>query len=73
VTATDPYAPTFALIDVDHDGYISLDEFTHLMELLGGDRATEQTVESMFHQMDTNGDGKVDLAELSTFLQASAG
>jgi len=73
VTATDEYAPTFALVDADQDGYISLDEFTHLMELLGGDRATEQAVESMFGQMDSDGDGKVDLAELSTFLQASAG
>jgi len=73
VTATDEYAPTFALIDTDQDGYISLDEFTHLMELLGGDRASERTVEGMFDQIDANGDGKVDLEELSAFLRATAG
>ena len=72
MTATDEYAPTFALIDTDQDGYISLEEFTRLMELLGGERATEQTVESMFEQMDANGDGRVDLAELSGFLRATA-
>jgi Ca2+-binding EF-hand superfamily protein len=72
VAATDEYAPTFALIDTDQDGYISLAEFTRLMELLGGDRATEETVEGMFSRIDANGDGKVDLAELSSFLEATA-
>ena len=73
MTATDEYAPTFALIDTDQDGYISLAEFTNLMALLAGDRATEQSVESMFSQIDTDGDGRVDLDELSTFLRATAG
>jgi len=73
VTDVNDYAPTFALIDTDQDGHISLAEFATVMELLGGDRATEQSIESMFSQIDTNGDGKVDLIELSTFRQASAG
>ena len=73
MSATDEYAPTFALIDTDQDGYISLEEFTRLMELLGGDRATTQTVQGMFDQIDTDGDGRVDLDELATFLRATAG
>ena len=73
MTATDEYAPTFALIDTDQDGYISLAEFTHLMKLVGGNRATDQSVESIFDQIDANGDGKVDLDELSSFLRATAG
>lgn len=72
MATTDEYAPTFALIDTDRDGYISLTEFTRLMELIGGERATGPTVEDLFRRMDGNGDGRVDLAELSTFLGATA-
>jgi len=71
VAGIDEYAPTFALIDTDQDGFITVGEFKKLLDVLGGGNVTDETAASMFGQMDGDGDGKVDLTELSTYLQAT--
>jgi calmodulin len=71
VAGTDEYAPTFALIDTDQDGFISVGEFKKLLDVLGGGSVADETAADMFAQMDGDGDGKVDLDELSAYLQAS--
>jgi len=71
VTGSNEYAPTFALIDTDKDGFITLGEFKQLLDLLGGGRVSDETAASMFGQMDGDSDGKVTLDELSTYLQSS--
>jgi Ca2+-binding EF-hand superfamily protein len=69
VASTDVYAPTFALIDTDNDGYITVGEFKQLLDLLGGGSVTDETAGSMFGQMDSDADGRVALDELSAYLQ----
>ena len=39
--------------------------------MLGGGSVVDETAAAMFAQMDGDGDGKVDLYELSAYLQAS--
>ena len=73
MAGTDEYAPTFALIDTDQDGFISAGEFKKLLDVLGGGSVADETAAAMFAQMDADGDGKVDLDELSAYLQASRG
>lgn len=69
MASTDAYAPTFALIDTDNDGYITVGEFKQLLDLLGGGSVTDETAASMFGQMDADTDGRVNLDELSAYLQ----
>ena len=71
MAGTDEYAPTFALIDTDQDGFISAGEFKKLLDVLGGGSVADETAAAMFAQMDGDGDGKVELDELSAYLQAS--
>jgi Ca2+-binding EF-hand superfamily protein len=73
LAGTDEYAPTFALIDTDQDGFISAGEFKKLLDLLGGGKVTDETATSMFDAMDGDDDGRVNLDELSAYLQTSAG
>lgn len=72
MASTSEYAPTFALIDTDKDGFITVGEFKRLLDLLGGGSVTNETAASMFGQMDADGDGKVTLDELSAYLQSPA-
>lgn len=71
MTRTGEFAPTFDLIDTDRDGFITVGEFKRMLDLIGGGNVAEETAASMFGQMDRDGDGKVDLDELSAYLQAS--
>ncbi len=59
MAGTDEYAPTFALIDTDQDGFISAAEFKKLLDVLGGGNVPDETAAAMFAQMDSDGDGKV--------------
>jgi Ca2+-binding EF-hand superfamily protein len=69
VASTNEFAPTFALIDTDKDGLITLGEFKQLLDLLaGGTGVTDETAGSMFGRMDGDGDGKVTLEELTAYL-----
>jgi calmodulin len=49
----------FRVFDKDGDGYISAAELRHVMANLG-EKLTEQEVDEMIKEADTNGDGKVD-------------
>ncbi|MEJ2578053.1 MAG: EF-hand domain-containing protein [Kineosporiaceae bacterium] len=64
------YAATFQLIDTDEDGYITAVEFKGLLDMLGGGAGSvpEETASHMFSAMDADGDGKVNLEELSDYL-----
>ncbi|MBE1536284.1 EF-hand domain-containing protein [Actinomadura algeriensis] len=68
MSSIDEYKPTFDLVDVDGDGYISIPELQNLMRALGlgvdQTRAVELVVES-----DTNRDGKISLEEFAALME----
>ncbi|MFV2179186.1 EF-hand domain-containing protein [Actinomadura sp. LOL_016] len=68
MSSIDKYKPTFDLVDVDGDGYISIPELQNLMRALGLDvdrtRAVELVVES-----DLNRDGKISLEEFAGLME----
>ncbi|MFI7588715.1 EF-hand domain-containing protein [Spongisporangium articulatum] len=64
------YAATFDLIDTDHDGRISHEEFTNLLEALGGAR-TPEGVEHAFEVLDADGDGQITLEEFGAYLAST--
>ncbi|GGV34711.1 hypothetical protein GCM10010182_68280 [Actinomadura cremea] len=68
MSSIDEYKPTFDLVDVDGDGYISIPELQNLMRALGLDvdrtRAVELVVES-----DLNRDGKISLEEFAGLME----
>jgi Ca2+-binding EF-hand superfamily protein len=64
---TKDYSATFALIDIDGDGLITAPELQQLMAALGGDVSDEQAAHAI-GVLDTDGDGKVSLEELTAYL-----
>jgi Ca2+-binding EF-hand superfamily protein len=68
--ATDEYAPTFALVDLDGDGFISLEELKSLMKALGQEITHARAVEVMV-AADGSRDGKLSLEEFSSFMAAN--
>ncbi|MEV5830679.1 EF-hand domain-containing protein [Spirillospora sp. NPDC052242] len=68
MSSIDDYKPTFDLVDVDGDGYITIPELQNLMRALGLDadrtRAVELVVES-----DVNRDGKISLEEFAGLME----
>jgi Ca2+-binding EF-hand superfamily protein len=65
---TDDYSTTFALIDMDGDGLITATELQEMLTALGGD-VTETSAARAVEVMDTDGDGKVSLEELTAYLK----
>ncbi len=65
---TSEYATTFALIDVDGDGLITAAELQNMMEALGAE-VSEEFATHAVEVLDTNGDGRVSLEELTAYLQ----
>ena len=49
----------FKVFDKDGDGFISADELRIVMTSLG-EKLTDQEVDDMLNEADTNGDGKID-------------
>jgi Ca2+-binding EF-hand superfamily protein len=68
MTSTNDVAPTFALMDTDNDGFITVGEFTRMLNLLGEWRVSDEIATSMFGQVDTDDDGKVTLDEFTAYL-----
>lgn len=69
MTSRNEYAPTFALMDTDNDGFITVGEFTRMLDLLGQWRVSDDIATSMFSKVDTDEDGKVTLDELTAYLR----
>ena len=55
----------YDLMDVNHDGTVSLDEFTTVMKVAYGCDAKE--AEATFRRMDTNKNGKLERNELTDY------
>jgi Ca2+-binding EF-hand superfamily protein len=68
MSETGDYATTFALIDVDGDGLITASELKNLLEALGGD-VSDESAQRAIETLDTDGDGKVSLEELTAYLK----
>ncbi|OLT21923.1 calcium-binding protein [Actinomadura sp. CNU-125] len=68
MSSIDEYRPTFDLVDVDGDGYLSIPELQNLMRVLGlgadQTRAVELVVAS-----DTDRDGKISLEEFAALME----
>ncbi|KAG8079130.1 hypothetical protein GUJ93_ZPchr0007g3144 [Zizania palustris] len=56
-----------AIVDYNEDGKLSLSEFSDLMKAFGNKLAVTK-IEELFLQVDTNGDGIVDMDELAALL-----
>lgn len=64
------YQATFELVDLDGDGYISVEELQSLMKALGQEITHARAVEVMV-AADRSRDGKLSLAEFSAFMDAN--
>ena len=57
----------FRVFDRNGDGYISKAEFKHCM-MHFGEQFTDEEVEEMIAEADTNNDGKIDYEEFSKMI-----
>lgn len=57
----------FKVFDKDGNGFISAQELRHIMTSLG-ERLTEEEVDQMIQEADTNGDGQVDYNEFVSMM-----
>ena len=69
---TDRYAATFAMLDKDGDGRVSVSEFKEIMGALGV-TFTDETATAAIEMMDTDGDGLVTLEELAAYMSTPPG
>ena len=58
----------FYMYDMNNDGYITKEEFRTTMKSLG-ENLTEEEVDAMMSQADTNGDGKISMEEFVHLMQ----
>jgi Ca2+-binding EF-hand superfamily protein len=65
---TGKYEATFALVDGNSDGLVSVDELHRLMQVLGREVSPEKAAE-ILRKLDTDGDGHVSLAEFADFME----
>ncbi|OQR89493.1 hypothetical protein ACHHYP_06257 [Achlya hypogyna] len=61
----------FKMIDTDHSGFITVDEFISIFKTLG-QSLDHDDVRELIYQMDSNDDGKIDLEEFSKMLHKHA-
>ena len=59
---------SFDLFDLDGNGYITKFELTHVMASLG-EELTEQEIDEMMSDADTDGDGQVNFEEFSRMMK----
>ncbi|KAM7454533.1 hypothetical protein BLSTO_04712 [Blastocystis sp. subtype 1] len=58
----------FYMYDMNNDGYITKEEFRTTMKSLG-ENLTEEEVDAMMSQADTNKDGKISMEEFVHLMQ----
>lgn len=58
----------FNMVDADHSGFITVDEFISIFRALG-QALDHDDVRELIYQMDRNDDGKIDLEEFTKMLQ----
>jgi Ca2+-binding EF-hand superfamily protein len=66
-SAVNQYEATFKMIDVDGDGYLSVDELGGLMKALGQETGLTRLVEVMV-EADLSRDGKLNLEEFTALM-----
>ncbi|HMG45547.1 MAG TPA: EF-hand domain-containing protein [Acidimicrobiales bacterium] len=71
MTDTEKYAATFALVDGDSDGLVSVDELHRLMQVLGQE-VSEEKAAAILAELDVDGDGRVSLEEFAAFLESGS-
>ncbi|GAA1523443.1 hypothetical protein GCM10009678_00700 [Actinomadura kijaniata] len=64
------YRATFEMVDVDGDGFVSVEEVKNLMRVLGQEVSTLRAVEVVV-AADANGDGKISLEEFAALMEAA--
>lgn len=69
---TAKYETTFALVDGNGDGLVSVDELHRLMQVVGREVSMEKAAE-ILGRLDTDGDGNVSLEEFAVFMEQGAG
>jgi Ca2+-binding EF-hand superfamily protein len=65
---TAKYEATFALVDGNSDGLVSVDELHRLMQVVGREVSMEKAAE-ILGRLDTDGDGNVSLEEFAVFME----
>jgi Ca2+-binding EF-hand superfamily protein len=66
-SAVNQYEATFKMIDVDGDGYLSVEELGGLMKALGQETGLTRLVEVMV-EADLSRDGKLNLEEFTALM-----
>ena len=56
------------MFDADGDGTLSVAEWKHVLERMGMKTSTKEA-KKLFRNVDSNGDGKIDLVELMNYLK----
>ena len=67
VEDVDEMAEAFAVFDVDKDGYITKSELHQVMNRLG-ENLTDEQLDAMIKEADTDGDGKINIAEFRLLM-----
>ena len=60
-------AEAFAVFDVDKDGYNTKTELHQVMNRLG-ENLTDEQLDAMIKEADTDGDGKINIAEFRLLM-----
>ena len=68
-TEIDKMKRLFFQLDLNQDGYISVDEFqAGLSKVVGALQMTSAEIKDLMKHMDANGDGKIDYQEFTAAL-----
>lgn len=69
--AEDEMREAFQVFDQDQNGFISLDEFRHVMVNLG-ERLSDQELSEMLREADIDGDGQINYSEFAKVMMAKS-